>query len=254
MDIQQLKLLKILVIGDSCKDVYHFGEVKRISPEAPVPIFDLVYSKSHPGMAANVKANLEALGVSVDFVTNPEKNFKERYIDVVTRQHMIRVDRHGDGTVEPCNYKKISGLQKYDAILISDYDKGFISEPGIEFLIERFDKPIFVDSKKSDLSAFRGCIIKINEKERRMIDHLPKNCEVIVTLGSRGAEWKQNIYPAKEVEIYDVCGAGDTFFSALACAYLLTKDMEKAIKFANKCANISVQRLGTYAPTVEEML
>ena len=60
-------------------------------------------------------------------------------------------------------------------------------------------------------------------------------------------------YPTELVEVFDVCGAGDTFFSAMACAYLVTKKFDIAIKFANRCANISVQRLGTHAPTLEEI-
>jgi D-beta-D-heptose 7-phosphate kinase/D-beta-D-heptose 1-phosphate adenosyltransferase len=50
--------MKILLVGDSCYDIYHYGEVKRISPEAPIPIFDLKYSEKKYGMASNVYENL----------------------------------------------------------------------------------------------------------------------------------------------------------------------------------------------------
>ena len=62
MDIQQQKLYKILLIGDSCEDIYHFGTCQRISPEAPVPILKKAYEEIRPGMSANVAANLESFG------------------------------------------------------------------------------------------------------------------------------------------------------------------------------------------------
>lgn len=253
MDIQQLKSLKILVIGDSCEDVYHFGDVKRLSPEAPVPVFNLLYSRSHPGMAANVKTNLVALGASVDFVTNVEKIYKERYINTSTRQHMLRVDKGESAPTTPLSAASLPTLGQYDAVVISDYNKGFVSDEVARHIINSFQGPVFVDSKKKDLSVYEGCVIKINESERATVESLPKHCEMVVTLGPDGALWNDEVYPTESVEVFDVCGAGDTFFSALACAYLLTKKIDLAIKFANRCANISVQRLGTYAPTLEEI-
>jgi len=62
MDTQQLKSFKILLIGDNCLDVYRYGSVDRISPEAPVPVFKFSHEETKPGMAGNVARNLEALG------------------------------------------------------------------------------------------------------------------------------------------------------------------------------------------------
>ena len=253
MDTQQLKSLKILVVGDSCEDVYHFGIVKRLSPEAPVPVFNLLESRTHPGMAANVKTNLTALGVSVDFITNDEQIYKERYIDADTRQHMLRVDKGESEPVAPLNIASLPSLEQYDAVVISDYNKGFVSAESARHIINNFQRPIFVDSKKKNLSVYEGCIIKINEQERQGVEALPAHCEIVVTLGSKGAMWNNKTYSTESVEVFDVCGAGDTFFSALACSYLLTKKLDTAIKFANRCANIPVQRLGTYAPTLKEI-
>jgi len=69
-NIQQHKKLKILLIGDSCIDEYRIGTVDRLSPEAPVPVVKIIKHFSTPGMAANVKINLEKLGIDVDFITN----------------------------------------------------------------------------------------------------------------------------------------------------------------------------------------
>ena len=73
MDIQQLKSFKILVIGDSCTDVYNYGTCDRISPEAPVPILKTTYIEEKPGMALNVQKNLEAFGHETMILTNFEK-------------------------------------------------------------------------------------------------------------------------------------------------------------------------------------
>ena len=68
--------MKILVIGDSCTDVFIYGKIERLSPEAPVPVIVPLYEKNNPGMAGNVAANLEALGAEVHLVTN-EKEIKD---------------------------------------------------------------------------------------------------------------------------------------------------------------------------------
>jgi len=255
MDIQQLKSLRVLLIGDSCEDIYHFGRTDRISPEAPVPIFQMVNSFSHAGMASNVKENLSNFYITVDFLTNSEKIYKERYIDDTSKQHLLRVDKGENEKVKPLSIKRLDklNLDDYDGILLSDYDKGFITSDLASHITKTFNKPIFVDSKKQDLSSFSDCIIKLNEKESKNIDRLPSNCELIITLGSRGAKWNNKLFPCSAVDIFDPCGAGDTFFAALAVKYLVEENIEKAIKFANKCATITVQKLGTYAPKFEEV-
>ena len=81
MNIQQQKRLKILLIGDSCQDVYVYGTVDRISPETPVPVLKQRRTESKPGMACNVKNNLMALGCNVDICSNcPDLITKTRYL------------------------------------------------------------------------------------------------------------------------------------------------------------------------------
>ena len=72
--------MRILVIGDGCKDIFKYGKVTRIAPEAPVPIIVPEKETSNPGMAGNVVANLEALGSGVDFITNKTEIRKVRYV------------------------------------------------------------------------------------------------------------------------------------------------------------------------------
>ena len=254
MDTQQLKLFKVLLIGDSCLDRYHYGTCDRISPEAPVPILNFKETKEYPGMAANVKANLGGLGLSCDFITNNNRIIKERYVDEKSRQQFLRVDS-GDDLIRYSFSLKDVQLEKYDAIVISDYEKGFIDYESANELTSKFSGLIFVDSKKKDLSCFNHSIIKINESELNLTMAFPppKDYELIMTLGDRGAQWNDKIYPTRKVDVFDVSGAGDSFLAGLVVDYLLRRDMPKAIQFANRCAEIAVQKSGTYAVTLEDL-
>jgi D-beta-D-heptose 7-phosphate kinase/D-beta-D-heptose 1-phosphate adenosyltransferase len=252
MDTQQQTSLNVLLIGDSCIDEYHYGIVNRLSPEAPVPILTYTRSEITMGMAGNVYENLCTLGLNVDFITNELKPKKQRYIDQKSGQQLLRVDK--DDVVQEWNnsIEGFSPLSKYDAIVISDYNKGFLTYKHIEQLRYEYNGPIFIDTKKHDLQRFNGCIVKVNETEFQNSKSL---CyDMIVTLGSVGARYKSRLYETVAVKAFDVCGAGDTFLSALVYEYLYTNgDMDASIRFANMAASVTVQHLGVYAPTIGEI-
>lgn len=251
MDTQQPKKFKVLLIGDSCIDEYYYGTCDRLNPEAPVPILNFKRKEHKPGMAANVHANLVALGADVVFKTNSEKIIKTRYIDQRTGQHLLRMDN--EDVVRPFA-DKIADLQGFDALVFSDYNKGFVTYDLIEGLIKHFRGPVFIDTKKTDLERFQSAWVKINELEYSKIT---SECSgLIVTRGANGASVIHHDIncSAPKVEIGDVCGAGDTFLSALAVEYLNTNDIEQAVKFAIKAASITVQHSGVYAPTLKEIL
>jgi D-beta-D-heptose 7-phosphate kinase/D-beta-D-heptose 1-phosphate adenosyltransferase len=245
---QPQKLLKILLIGDDCVDVYQFGTVDRISPEAPVPVFKLSHSEERGGMARNVKLNLEKLGCKVDYLSG-NTSTKTRLIDSRSKQHIVRID--DDVVSDPITFETIIP-PGYDAIVISDYEKGTISYDMVQNLIKEFKGPIFIDTKKKDLAKFQGAFVKINELEHSKLISECNN--LIVTLGDKGSRYHSKIYPAVSVDVSDVCGAGDTFLSALTVQYLLTNDIIEAILFANVAAGISVQHLGNYSPTYQEIV
>ena len=79
-NIQAPKKYKILLIGDKGTDIYTYGNIDRISPEAPIPVFNPVRQVTKPGMADNVRVNLEALGCEVTFLFG-DTSIKERLID-----------------------------------------------------------------------------------------------------------------------------------------------------------------------------
>lgn len=247
---QQPTSFNVLLIGDSCLDEYHYGTVERISPEAPVPILKITRTETKPGMAANVKDNLEALGVEVDFLTGGIRSIKKRLIDERSKQHILRVDE--DKPNPPFNaWRDSLAYNQYDAVIISDYDKGFITYDNVSAVRSQFKGPIFIDSKKRDLAQFEGCFVKVNELERSLA--ISSCTDMIATLGAQGAEYQGKQYPAPKVEVVDVCGAGDTFLAALAYKFLETKNIDQAIQFAIRAGSITVGHSGNYAPKLTEI-
>ena len=240
-------MFNILLIGDDCLDVYQYGTIDRISPEAPVPVFKYSHKEERDGMARNVKANLLALGCTVDYRFS-SCSVKTRLIDARSKQHVVRIDN--DNISKPL-YVDTSVMSQYDAVVISDYNKGTVDYNTIDTVLKTYKGPIFIDTKKTDVARLEGAWVKINELEYSKVT---SECSgLIVTLGSKGVRYNNEIYPATTVEVSDVCGAGDTFLSALTVQYLLTKDIKKAILFANIAAGLTVQHLGNYAPTYTEI-
>lgn len=245
-------LFNVLLIGDRCIDEYKIGTVDRLSPEAPVPVFKLVETYSLAGMSANVLNNFAALGINPDFVSNDETITKTRFIDKKSGQHLLRMDQ--EHSLTPWSKRLLSPPHEYDAIVISDYDKGFLTYESIRYLVEMSKCPVFIDTKKKDLAFFGQdprVYVKINDAESKLATSKPIN--LIVTKGDEGAEYNGVRYPTNRVEVMDVCGCGDTFLAALTSEYLCTTSIEKAILYANKAASITVQHRGNYSPTCEEI-
>ena len=263
-DIQQLKPSKILLIGERCKDIYCYGKCERISPEAPVPILKETKREYKAGMSANVANNLTSLGCTVVHLTTKEKLIKTRFIDERFNQQLLRLDEEEEIkklTVEDIQKDLSSDLSffKFDAVIFSDYNKGFLTYINIikiiAYIREQYPNiPIFVDSKKNNLSCYENTILKINKKEFDEVTIFPNKFDCITTLGKNGAVWNEKFFDASETLVYDVCGAGDTFLSGLVTHYLSHFKMEEAIKFANICAGIAVKYVGTHQVSVKEIM
>ena len=239
--------MKILVIGDSCTDVFVYGEIERICPEAPVPVFKPIRKTENGGMAKNVKNNLEALGLEVDIITNPNDIKKIRYVDDKSNQMVMRIDEHD--YCEPVNpYHLDFDEDKYDAIIISDYCKGFLSEEDIEYICNY--KNVFIDTKKKLGNWVKNAnFIKINDLEHKknfevIPDYPDLENKLIVTQGKHGCIFKGEVFPTEEVPVKDVSGAGDTFLAGLVFEYVRSNDIKKSIKFAQNCTAKVVQKHG----------
>ena len=240
--------MKILLVGDNGIDEYQYGTVDRISPEAPVPVINYTHTVTKPGMAANVLDNLKKLGCETTFVHGIRTSLKTRIIDSKSKQHLLRIDQDQRSTPVKLDWDILHG---YDAVVVSDYNKGSVEYETIDDIRANFAGPIFVDTKKTDLARLDGCYVKINRMEYEAAKTFPT--ELIVTLGKDGVRYKDHEISTPQVEAFDVCGAGDTFLAALAFNFVQTKDILKAINFAVKAASVTIQHVGVYSPTLEEI-
>ena len=124
--------MKVLVIGDSCVDEFVYGDIKRISPEAPIPVFLPTHDESNDGMAQNVSNNIQSLGVDSHIITNQNGIIKRRYVENRSGQMVLRVDEHdwcprinikvlqGISGNKVVSYGNEETIEHIDAIIISD--------------------------------------------------------------------------------------------------------------------------------------
>ena len=166
MDTQQQKFYNIHLIGDSCEDIYHYGTCDRLSPEAPVPVLKESSRRVMRGMSWNVRLNLEAYGHFVIHYTNDEIIRKHRFIDTRHNQHLLRWDEGEQDKLSPFDVNYLNSPDVPDAVVISDYNKGFLTEDICCEIIKKYKSknpniPIFVDTKKTDVRCFEDCYIKI---------------------------------------------------------------------------------------------
>jgi len=250
MNTQAQRKFKILLIGDACTDVYQYGLVNRISPEAPVPIFEYTDGEIRDGMSGNVRNNLESFGCEVIHL-HGNLSTKTRLIDQRSKQQVLRIDE--DAHSLGLHIDSIKDLS-VDCIVISDYNKGYVTYDLVENIRSRFVGPVYIDTKKTDLAKFDGCYVKINQLERNCAVSVPDQKYLIVTQGSNGAYWNGHTFTPDSVsDITDVTGAGDTFLAALVYKHLITDDMETAINFANRASSVTIKHVGVYAPRLEEI-
>ena len=253
--------MKILIVGDSCTDVFVYGEITRLSPEAPVPVFNPLRQRENDGMARNVANNVEALNVTIHTITNKNDIRKVRYVDKKSNQLVLRVDEHDycdriseETLIQIKNNEcqpSMSNKTTVDAIIISDYCKGFLQEEDIQYICENNDN-VFVDTKKKLGDWVGGADYhKINSIEyERNKDFLQDNDiinKTIITKGNEGCLFQGKIYPTEDVPVKDISGAGDTFLAGLVVEYVKTNDIIKAIAFAQECTKIVVQKHGVSA-------
>lgn len=248
-EIVKNKLMKkILVIGDSCEDIYIYGKCDRLCPDAPVPVLIPQKKIRNGGMAMNVFENIKSIHDNVEIITNEKIITKTRYVDEKTNQMLVRIDSEKTSLERITNLDKIN-FSDYNLIVISDYCKGFLEIDDIEYICNNH-KNVFIDTKKIlGPYCYNAKIIKINEFEynnnlKSHVDLEPFKNKLIVTLGSKGCRYNDIIYTVDTVEIKDMTGAGDTFISCLAVNYLNNLNIEESIKFANQCSTIIVQHKG----------
>jgi D-beta-D-heptose 7-phosphate kinase/D-beta-D-heptose 1-phosphate adenosyltransferase len=249
--------MKIIVIGELCLDRFIYVETKRLSPEAPVPILTPIEMTENKGMSGNVVENLKSLNKDLHIIHwYQDKDItKTRYVDKKSNHMFLRVDE-GETDIKPLelNTSKLNELKNVDAVIISDYNKGFLNDE-LLFEITKHTQFSIIDTKKQigDDLINKFDFVKLNESEfsKHNLNGNSIN-KLLITLGSNGAKYRDKIYPSPNPkETIDVSGAGDTFTSSFTLKYLETKDVEESIIFANKMASIVVSKRGVTTPTIQ---
>jgi bifunctional ADP-heptose synthase (sugar kinase/adenylyltransferase) len=243
--------MSILVIGESCRDIFTYCSANRLCPDVPVPVLNVEHIVVTPGMAGNVFRNIKTKTDNVDIITNDataDLVTKNRFVHSATNHMFCRVDT-SDKIDRIKNIETID-LDKYEIVVISDYNKGFLLEDDIEYICNKHKK-VFLDTKKQlGTWANNAFIIKINDHEylasQKFIEH---NCvfsdKIIHTIGGGGCIYQNMQYSIDNpVEVKDSSGAGDSFLSALVVNFLKTQKIEQSILYANTCASECVRHKG----------
>lgn len=236
---------KILVIGDSCRDVFINCSSERMCPDKPVPILKVINQTDNPGMAKNVHRNIVSQIKECDLITNSNwyDICKTRYVHKSSNHMFFRLD--SEDKIERIDLNTID--YNYEHIVISDYDKGFLKEDDIEYICKNHNS-VFLDTKKilGEWAKYAK-FIKINNYEYKRSRHFiddKLSDKIIQTCGENGCLYKGIKYPVKKVDVIDVSGAGDSFLAALVIEFNRTNNIINSIKFANICASKVVQEKG----------
>ena len=272
--------LRILVIGDIMLDRYVVGDVKRISPEAPVAIVNVTNEYSTLGGCGNVIRNLRTIGAQVlcsakigqdkagEEIINQlntlkvehklieGRNYttiqKERIIADDRQIQLLRIDRE---YLSPFNdivdyefYSDLPGL--IDIIIISDYAKGMITNKLMQY-IKSLGIKIIVDPKPSNEHLYKNVfmITPNNEEFKQMeISHVKY---VLRTMGKDGMvlydreTGNNERIPSNPVNVYNVSGAGDTVVAIMGICLSLDLSPYMSATIANQCAEYVVEQPGT---------
>jgi len=310
--IDKFPQARIMVVGDIMVDHFIWGSVSRISPEAPVPVVRVTNESFHLGGAANVVHNIHALGGKVYtagvtghdgmgkkivqdlralgistggiIVTHKRPTTKKTRI-IAHNQQVVRFDREETSSLSTNIKKRIISycrktLSDVDAVILSDYDKGLLSQELVEEVIalcKKDKKPVIVDPKVEHIAMYQGVTmitpnqqeageasgIKIltDEDASRAASFLQKKigCEaVLITRGEQGMTLVEKNgsfahIPTLATEVYDVTGAGDTVVSVLTLALTTGASKRVAALIANYAAGIVIKKLGTASVGKEEL-
>ncbi|OQY44111.1 MAG: D-glycero-beta-D-manno-heptose-7-phosphate kinase [Desulfobacteraceae bacterium 4572_87] len=305
---------RIAVLGDIIMDEFIWGDVSRISPEAPVPVVDVERETRLLGGAANVVRNMGALGadailcgivgddaMGAEIVSELKRmglrsdgvavengrptSIKTRV--VAQNQQIVRYDRESTAEIQAESVQKMldfasSAFPDIDAVVISDYGKGLISEPlmkGLKSLKGKMSMAppmiVTVDPKTGNFEHYAGVdVITPNHHEaghfcgiqivdeitlkkagRKMLDAL--HCRsVLITQGKDGMtlferDGEITHIPTVAKKVFDVTGAGDTVISAISLGLAVGMDLKAAAYVANIAAGIVVGEVGTSAATAD---
>ncbi|HUY26965.1 MAG TPA: bifunctional heptose 7-phosphate kinase/heptose 1-phosphate adenyltransferase [Candidatus Binataceae bacterium] len=319
-ELPRLPKLRVMVAGEVILDRYVWGDVSRVSPEAPIPVLRVTRREEKPGNAGFVMANLRALGASAcalsivgadrdgmllreilaglgigtrAVITDPERPtiVKERMLGSVQAayrgtQQLLRVDQEDQSPISPARERELAAryraeLPRIDGVLISDINKGLLTETLIRTIIDgarRRRIPVIADPRLSgDFSIYRGASvlapnryeteqatgIKLVDRDawRRAAEMLVERLGLeacLVTLDRDGMYLAERggadtYIPTVPRDVYDVTGAGDVVLSVFGLFTIAGLGYASAARLANLAASLEVTRIGAEVITREDL-
>ena len=301
-------IAKIAVFGDIMIDSYWIGSTNRISPESPVPVVNINHTENRLGGAANVALNISKMNcpvtlsglVGVDHNAEELKNLCQKNaiqtdfvaengfatimkLRVISRQqHIVRCDFEEAPELTPALTQKITDslhkiIDQNDLIVLSDYNKGFLSDPQSLIQYARSQgKFVMIDPKGDDFTKYRGAsLITPNTSE---FEGVVGKCKDEATLFAKAEALREELeleallvtrsekgmtlfekgkapvtFSAKAQDVFDVTGAGDTVIAMLATQIAKGTSLPQACKIANVAASIVVGKMGASYVTQEEL-
>ncbi len=303
---------RILVLGDVILDWYWWGQASRLSPEAPVPVVRKQRTTLQPGGAGNTAANLAALGARVSLfgvtgadhqaeelrnvlrtqnvdarglIADPSRPTTTKTRVIAAHQQIVRVDEE---TTEPVSEAIVADVLRAmkkdlgdaDAVVISDYAKGFLTPELLQGVVTeatRAGKHVFADPKGADAARYRGVfLLKPNRLELGLLTGMPAathsevlaagsrlaagmpGTHILVTEGSEGmtlfagSEEPQHLASAPR-QVFDVTGAGDTVLAVIAMAVTAGATWIQAMQLASEAAGIAIAQMGSIAVNLHQL-
>jgi D-beta-D-heptose 7-phosphate kinase/D-beta-D-heptose 1-phosphate adenosyltransferase len=301
----------VLVVGDVMMDRYIWGDVERISPEAPVPVVRVAHRTEQPGGAANVAMNIAGLGARVTVagfvgqdadhaalvqclknagvqpnlttVSSHPTTSKLRILG--GQQQILRLDAERTAAYSAEAYAGLNNslssvFGNVDALVLSDYAKGVLSEEICRVAIRKARRrgiPVLVDPKHPNFKRYAGATTicpnllelsaatGLSHKDvepllgaaTAMLPHLMVDY-LTVTLGNKGIAvlhpQGKRVFSAIARQVFDVSGAGDTVIATLTLGLASGLSIEDAVPLANIAAGIVVGKIGTVPITRNELL
>jgi len=302
---------RLLVIGDLMVDQYLWGSCDRISPEAPVQVINVDRESKILGGAGNVVNNLKKLGAKVDIISvvgNCEVsselikllvdiNVHTKYLItqknrisskktriIASQQQVVRYDRESSDDIDVDSQNTIIEtfnkiVNNYEAILLSDYGKGVLTNQLTQSLIyiaKKYNKKVLVDPKGIDYFKYKGAyLLTPNKKEAsiatkiNIIDdasltdailELKSMCDLdisLITLSENGIaiyDDELRTHPTIAKEVFDVTGAGDTVLASLGFALACGNNIDDAVAFSNLAGGVVVGKIGSATATLNEVI
>ena len=301
-----------MVVGDLILDEYDYCHSIRLTPDENKPVYDIDHIVYSLGGAANVAHNLVSFGSNVVLVGVIGEDYeaeifskllstininsgtvlidKDRHTSIKTRilnnnEFLFRIDRENKADISQRLISRIKNivsqnLDKVDACIISDYQKGLLSIDLCQFIISAFikkNKPVFVDPKGINYSKYQGCtVIKPNQKELEAftggvygnnienIKHAGENlfnqikCKnVVITIGSKGMlhvdELRVLHSPSCKAIKINASGAGDTAISVIALLFLHKSSWQEILTIANYFCSLVIQKYNTSVVVLSEI-